>query len=290
MSRFPSLGCYLLTVGVLVGSAAAQDRILSEMYGEGVSTYYQGDAHQADTELSNAINQGFEDPRAYYFRGINKLQQGRTNQAETDIRTGAMLEVDGTGTYNIGLALQRVQGPHRIEFERIRRDAVLTAQRARAQRSRMDTQQPLGNGREYLRDPIPAAPTRDIPDVPQPTHPSEDDPFRDDVETDEVIDEVFEDEPAEVEQDEQVFEDDEDVFGDAEDGDMAGDAGADTEATEEPAAPEEADAAPADSVDEAPADESDDIFGGDDDDIFGDAESFNRTPKAPLDELDSLFE
>jgi hypothetical protein len=56
---------------------------------------------------------------------------GRYFEAEEDFRTAATLEVEGTGTYDIGRALERIQGAERLCLERIRRDTLLVLSQRR---------------------------------------------------------------------------------------------------------------------------------------------------------------
>ncbi|MCA9264739.1 MAG: hypothetical protein KDA60_12855 [Planctomycetales bacterium] len=100
----------------------AQDDVVRRAYGQGVHAYHAGRTHEAERYLTNAINAGSRDPRAYYYRGLAYLKSGRSYDAEQDFRVGATLEAQGVGGYDIGMSLSRVQGVHRIELEQIRRE------------------------------------------------------------------------------------------------------------------------------------------------------------------------
>ena len=106
--------------------ADAQDPYLRQLYGRGVHAYYSGDYINAQKHLDDAIRYGINDPRAYYFRGLTKAHNGNSYDAESDYRMAATLEVRGAGTYDIGHALIRIQGHHRLELEKIRRDVLIS--------------------------------------------------------------------------------------------------------------------------------------------------------------------
>ncbi len=209
---------------------------------------------------------------------------GNCSGAESDIRMGAELEVSGAGTYDIGKALERVQGPERLRFESIRRYAQIDAMRARANR-------------------VPVAPTFESPpmiDDATRMPPAATDPFRGDEEVEEVLDvpdteqppavdalddglgsdmgDDFLDEPAEgmaepPVEDADPFGDESDPFGD----DPFGDAPSGGPADAAPATPPPAEVEEAD-----PFGDDADPFGAADDDPFGSTET-------PLPDLDSLF-
>ena len=106
-------------------SAAAQNPYVLEIYGDGVHAFHRGEIAQARAQFDKAINNGSRDPRVFYYRALTNLQYGDQASADQDIRTGVTFELQGLGTYDIGRALERVQGPHRIEFEEQRLDIKL---------------------------------------------------------------------------------------------------------------------------------------------------------------------
>lgn len=107
-------------------SLFAQDNILSELYGRGVHDYFAGRSQRALEQLTQAIDAGSRDPRAYYFRGLVQQQLGDCLAAEDDFRQAAALEVaDSDEFYAVGRALERIQGNRRLEIERIRTEARL---------------------------------------------------------------------------------------------------------------------------------------------------------------------
>lgn len=309
----------LAAIALMASFASAQDRYLAEMYGEGVHAVYRGNSSAADRSLSRAIDGGFEDARAYYFRAINKMLRGDTGGAESDIRMGAEQEVNGRGSYNIGLALERVQGPHRIRFERVRRDALIMAQRAKAWRAKNAPDNAYD--RDYLREPkpnpvdvipgVPPAPAADDPfmgddDEMKPADPMDDDdeleePMEDDsddVMSDDSEDPFTDDEPAADDEDPFAEDDmgDSDDFGDDPTEDMSGDDDFGDDAfSDDDVGGEDlsGDDMGGDDfgADDTPA-EVDDL-GGDDldgDSPFGDDDALEAPSDDAADELDSLFD
>ncbi len=233
-------------------SAIAQESVLAELYGRGVHQFYAGDYEQAYQLLTKAIENGSQDPRAYYFRGLVLDRTGRPEEAEADYRTGATLEARGNLNSLIGRSLARIQGAERLEIERIRQETRLETKMQQNARAQARYEQRQADEATVLRKPPQAAPTAPaMPDngaAPQADAPAPQDlrsnPFADDGGTAGG--------QATVESD-----------------DALGDPLAEAKAAAEPKAANPAPAA-------APADDTDDVFGGlggedDGGDIFGGA-------------------
>ena len=107
--------------------AQAQTEILAETYGRGVHAFNAGAYNDAYSFLSLAIDNGMKDPRAYYYRGIVAYTTGRQEEAQTDWQAGADLEAQGQSDPSIGRSLSRIQGSLRIQLEKTRTTARLTA-------------------------------------------------------------------------------------------------------------------------------------------------------------------
>ncbi len=123
----PRFARFALGLGVcLFGSSAFAQSALTELYGEGVHRFYAGDLVTAEQYLTRVIDAGVEDPRAYYFRGLVREMQG--GGGEYDFESGARLEAEGARSFNVGLALSRIQGYTRAKIEKLRLDARVTAQ------------------------------------------------------------------------------------------------------------------------------------------------------------------
>ena len=136
ISRAVALAAVVATTSLVTPhQAEAQNAVLAEMYGRGVHAYYSGNHMDAYNLLSMAINNGSQDPRAYYFRGIVAEAQGRAYEAESDWRRGAELEAAGGQNPTVGRSLARFQGSSRLKLEQIRQQARLDALAMAAARS-----------------------------------------------------------------------------------------------------------------------------------------------------------
>lgn len=103
------------------------DQAVVRMYGSGVHAFFSGDYQEAYDDLTQSIEAGTEDPRAFYFRGLAARKLGRLDEAEADFATGSRREADGLGAWPVVRSLERVQGPDRIALERYRRQARVAA-------------------------------------------------------------------------------------------------------------------------------------------------------------------
>jgi hypothetical protein len=143
------------------------------MYGQAVHSFFRGDAFRAEQLLNEVIGAGSFDPRPYYFRGLCQSIQG-VEASTADFERGAELEMEGKKVVNVGKALERVQGPARMEIERIRSKARL-ASRARLlemQRTRYEEMQRAGNAPGGL-----IVPPRALEPAPAPNALAPNDPF-----------------------------------------------------------------------------------------------------------------
>ncbi len=125
-------------------SVQAQDP-LDEMYGQAVHSYFRGNSVHAVELLTEAIDAGSMDPRAFFFRGLAQ-SYGVADMSNPDFERGAQLEIEGKKVVNVGKALERVQGPVRVAIEKARAKARL-ASRARLlelQRTRYEEMQRMG--------------------------------------------------------------------------------------------------------------------------------------------------
>ena len=156
--------------------AEAQSEVLRELYGRGVHAYYAGDYAEAYDLLSQAINNGIQDPRAYYFRGVVAETTGRPEQAEEDWRTGAALEARARVAAPVGRSLARIQGPMRLELETIRRQARVDAMAEANSRSKARYGEIRQAENRVLRQP-----PKPIEPPPMPPATDTDNPFRDDL-------------------------------------------------------------------------------------------------------------
>ncbi|HVT26804.1 MAG TPA: hypothetical protein VHE81_02190 [Lacipirellulaceae bacterium] len=95
------------------------------IYSAGVQAYFDGNLSGADAYLSRYLALDPNDPRAYYFRAICRFNQGRGDEARTDMQVGADIEAHSPNRFDIGKALERVQGSARLLLERYRTSARL---------------------------------------------------------------------------------------------------------------------------------------------------------------------
>ncbi|GAB4142651.1 MAG: hypothetical protein Kow0040_31720 [Thermogutta sp.] len=116
--------------GMVLCSAAslAQDAVLAHFYGKAVHRYFARDYAGAFEYLNKAIENGSDDPRCYYFRGLSYLNLGREEEAREDFQQGAKMEMqDTTQIFSVSKALERIQGRTRLMIEEYREDARLQA-------------------------------------------------------------------------------------------------------------------------------------------------------------------
>lgn len=175
----------LAMVALTVSSANAQSNVLAEYYGLGVHAYFSHDLVQAYDRLTKAIDNGLNDPRAYYYRGLTSIASGREYEAESDFRSGAELEARGNFGPSIGQALTRIQGVSRLQIEEMRLQARLDyaiAAKARSESRYGDIQAAEGDVlRQRPVPPAPPAPPAPPGPVPPPPIPSAvANPFADD--------------------------------------------------------------------------------------------------------------
>lgn len=182
----------LVTLSMMAPKPAhAQSAVLAEIYGRGVHAYHSGQYQQAGEWLSMAIDNGYRDPRAYYFRGLTAAASGRGYEAESDFQQGAQLEASGAYGNLVGRSLARIQGSVRLQLEQIRERARLQALA-------------IGQARSNIRygelgaAPMPASPgLRPAPPasgppaaalgVAPPAAPAKDNPFADDLDEDPTV-------------------------------------------------------------------------------------------------------
>ena len=120
------IGC--MTVVACPVSVRGQTSLGNELFGLGVHAYFDGQTEDAFELFTAVIEQGAEDPRCYYFRGLSLLRLGQEEQAAQDFRRGSDLEFSEAGKLiPVGRALQRIQGDSRLRIERFRAEARIVA-------------------------------------------------------------------------------------------------------------------------------------------------------------------
>jgi len=177
---FRSIAIGMLVLGLAsfcAVSASASSAVLGEEFGSGVHAYFAGDFIVAHERLTDVIDAGTQDPRAFYFRGLVYLKLGRGPEAEVDFRHGAELESkDLNRFYNVGKSLERVQGNDRVKLERFRVEARMAAME-HAEKIRKARYEAIRREEaRVLREQALAAPKEPIESVPTPS-PEAENPF-----------------------------------------------------------------------------------------------------------------
>jgi hypothetical protein len=106
---------------------AQSSEVAGQFYSTGVDAYFRGSSAEAESSLSNVIRVDPKDARAYYFRALTRMQQGRDDEARSDMQTGAQVEARYPYRFDIGKTLERVQGQTRLMLEQYRSRARATA-------------------------------------------------------------------------------------------------------------------------------------------------------------------
>src|SRR5262245_42525357 len=154
-----------------VGTLAADEVMLGQIYGTGVHSFNQGDYVGAYNALTSAIKGGSNDPRAYYFRGLAYLKLGRDDEAKADFAKGAELEVaDSVNEFPVNRSLERIQGKPRqlLEYYRMTVHAVAVQRQETARQARYE--QRAAAEQDVLRRvapaQLPAGPAAPVPSIP----------------------------------------------------------------------------------------------------------------------------
>lgn len=214
----------LITLGATVALVAqvglTDDPVVSAYYGSGVHAFYAGHFLQSHQDLTEAIEGGIQDPRAFYFRALAKLKLGQQPEADADFIEGARREVLGLGNYPVARSLERVQGSDRIRLEQYRTHARIAAVQQNRRASELRYSQIETATTDVLRRSRPEADTGSgtpRKPTPSPKKKSGDDdlnkgsdPFGDEGETDDVempVPEVTEEEDSTEMEEEPATED-----------------------------------------------------------------------------------
>ncbi len=124
----------------------AQNDVILQLYGQAVHDYFAGNYRAAQQTLTEVLDSGSRDPRAYYFRGLAQHQLGQADAGDEDFRVGAELEARSGAEELVGRALTRVQGSERLQLEEYRTAArvALFQQREQMRRARFGDTPPRG--------------------------------------------------------------------------------------------------------------------------------------------------
>ncbi|MGQ9503366.1 MAG: tetratricopeptide repeat protein [Thermogutta sp.] len=119
---------WVVVAGLTLGGASvlAQDAVLSHFFGQGVHKFFARNYLGAFEDFNTAIENGSDDPRCFYYRGLTYLQLGREDEAKADFEKGAQLEMQAANKFfNVSKALERIQGRQRVMIEEYRWKARL---------------------------------------------------------------------------------------------------------------------------------------------------------------------
>jgi hypothetical protein len=107
-------------------------RTSASLYQEAVSLYWHGDSAAALERFSAAVERDSQDAATWYYKALTERSLGKLTEAKESARRGAALEtLNRTANSQVGLALERVQGPDR-KFLRSAMTADLTYEKALA--------------------------------------------------------------------------------------------------------------------------------------------------------------
>lgn len=93
-------------------------------YSRGVQAYYEGRYDRAESYFDRAVHYAPSEPRAYYFRGLARFELGRPEQAESDLRNGAVVEAGKGRAYRLGDALASTSGESRDLLDAVRTEML----------------------------------------------------------------------------------------------------------------------------------------------------------------------
>jgi hypothetical protein len=122
MSRSAFAVCLILgCISISPVAAYAQESGTAEtLYADGVQAYFRGCSAEAESLFSRLAGIDSNDPRAFYFRALSLMRQGRVDEARSDMEIGAQIEARVPARFDIGKTLERIQGPNRLLLEQYR--------------------------------------------------------------------------------------------------------------------------------------------------------------------------
>ena len=94
----------------------------SILLGKGMHHFFAGEYREVVQTLDASIGLNQRDPRAYFFRGLARLQLDQDRAATRDFRQGAFWEAYQPRSYSklVSRSLERIQGGTRQKIERLR--------------------------------------------------------------------------------------------------------------------------------------------------------------------------
>lgn len=169
-------GAWLVVVAGLVSQVtvaearadltSVEEQAIASTYGSGVHAYFAGDYDRSYEILSQAIEAGTADPRAWYFRGLAALKLGRFDEAEADFSTGSKRESENLGAWGVAKSLERVQGCDRLKLERHRVQARVASLQDDRRRTRLRYSGVEAAAPDVLRNRVPETVRPPLPGQP----------------------------------------------------------------------------------------------------------------------------
>ena len=119
--RSVCLFCLIMLCAVNSTAHGADRASNDSLLNNALSVWRAGDLSSAEKLLSEIIENGTDDPRPLYFRGILAEQTG--NDGSADLKAAAKLEAETSTASLVNRSIERTQGPLRVRIERYRLEA-----------------------------------------------------------------------------------------------------------------------------------------------------------------------
>ena len=119
--RSVCLFCLIMLCAVNSTAHGADRASNDSLLNNALSVWRAGDLSSAEKLLSEIIENGTDDPRPLYFRGILAEQTGEDGSA--DLKAAAKLEAETSTASLVNRSIERTQGPLRVRIERYRLEA-----------------------------------------------------------------------------------------------------------------------------------------------------------------------
>lgn len=102
---------------LVIDTARLKPADAPRLFWRGYDTYWQRDYAAAKEYFAAAVKLGMQDARLHYYKGLTELAMGDQDAAAASLKRGAELQRQNRPSLeDIGLALERVQGPARLRI------------------------------------------------------------------------------------------------------------------------------------------------------------------------------
>lgn len=116
---------HIVAVLVTVFGFSLSNLSASEL-NDSIQSFHRGDYKTAFQGLSTLVQNGHQDARVHYYRGLISFRQGNRQAAAADFQAAMQMEAAGH-TQGVSESLQRVQGNERLVIEKYRAMARLAS-------------------------------------------------------------------------------------------------------------------------------------------------------------------